>query len=193
MRSKKEEAEQQRKRFLNSGDVYYFRYNYLVWKPSRCDLGHPKFQNFPGGASPQTPLKRACFTLTFRTVRSTVYVPLSVPEQQPYSGYATAFQQYLYWHLVQNVRRRVRGSQTQTLVVSPFEAYLKPFYSYSRTSDNGPYEKRTTSLQRTYSVLRIEITIVVILKQPPRSGRFLIPDSGQDPDSQRHFSIQNCL
>ena len=64
---------------------------------------------------------------------------------------------------------------------------------YSRTSDNGPSEKRTSSLQRTHSVLRIEITIVVILKQPPRSGRFLIPDSGQDPDSQRHFSIQNCL
>ena len=126
---KKEEAEQQRKRFLNSGDVYYFRYNYLVWKPSRCDLGDPKFQNFPGGASPQTPLKRACFTLTFRTLRSTVYVTLPVPEQRPYSGYATAIQQYLYWHLVQNVRRRVRGSQTQTLVVSPFEAYLKPFYS----------------------------------------------------------------
>ena len=65
--------------------------------------------------------------------------------------------------------------------------------SYSQTSDNGPSKKRTTSLQRTHSVLRIEITIVVILKQPPRSGRFLIPDSGQDPDSQRHFSIQNCL
>jgi len=64
---------------------------------------------------------------------------------------------------------------------------------YSRTSDNGPSEKRTSSLQRTHSVLRIEITIVVILKQPPRSGRFLIPDSGQDPDSQLHFSIQNCL
>ena len=24
------------------------------------------------------------------------------------------------------------------------------------------------------------------LEQPPRSGRFLIPDSGQDPDSQRY-------
>ena len=53
----------------------------------------------------------------------------------------------------------------------------------SRTSVNGPSEKRTTSLQRTQSVLRIEITIVVILKQPPRSGRFWIPDSGQDPRS----------
>ena len=64
---------------------------------------------------------------------------------------------------------------------------------YSRTSDNGPSEKWTTFLQRTHSVLRIEITVVVILKQPPRSGRFLIPDSGQDPNSQMHFSIQNSL
>ena len=64
---------------------------------------------------------------------------------------------------------------------------------YSRTSDNGPSEKRTTSLQQTHSVLRIEITIVITLKQPPRSGCFLIPDSGQDPNSQQHFSIQNCL
>ena len=64
---------------------------------------------------------------------------------------------------------------------------------YSRASDNGPSEKRTTSLQRTSSVLRIEISIVVILKQPPRSGRFSIPDSGQNSNSQRDFSIQNCL
>ena len=39
-------------------------------------------------------------------------------------------------------------------------------------------------------MLRIEISIVVILKQPPRSGRFLIPDSGQNSNSQRDFSIQ---
>ena len=42
-------------------------------------------------------------------------------------------------------------------------------------------------------MLRIEISIVVILKQPPRSGHFLIPDSGQNSNSQRDFSIQNCL
>ena len=35
---------------------------------------------------------------------------------------------------------------------------------YSRTSHNGPSEKRTTSLQRTKVVLRIEITIVLIHK-----------------------------
>ena len=51
---------------------------------------------------------------------------------------------------------------------------------YSRTSDNGPSEKRTTSLQRTHSLLRNETTIVIVLKQPLRNGRFLIPDSGQE-------------
>ena len=46
------------------------------------------------GARPQTPLK-ACFrTLTFRTLRSTVYVALPVPEQLPYSGYATGCAAY---------------------------------------------------------------------------------------------------
>ena len=58
---------------------------------------------------------------------------------------------------------------------------------------NGPSEKRTTSLKRTHSLLRNEITIVIVLKQPPRNGRFSIPDSGQDLHSQLHFSIQNCL
>ena len=43
---------------------------------------------------------------------------------------------------------------------------------YSPTSHNGPSEKRTTSLQRTPAVLRIDITIVFIHTQPPRSGRF---------------------
>lgn len=61
---------------------------------------------------------------------------------------------------------------------------------YIRASDNGPSEKRTTSLQRTSSVLQIEMSIVVILNQPPRSGRFLIPDNGQDSNFQRDFAIQ---
>ena len=39
---------------------------------------------------PPDPPKRVCFcTLTFHTLRSTVYVALPVPEQLPYSGYAT--------------------------------------------------------------------------------------------------------
>ena len=56
---------------------------------------------------------------------------------------------------------------------------------YSRTSDKGPSEKRTASLQRTHSVLWIE---VVTLKQLPRSEHFLTTDSRQDSNSQRHFS-----
>ena len=35
---------------------------------------------------------------------------------------------------------------------------------YSRTSHNGPSEKRTTSLQWTNTVLQIQITIVLIHK-----------------------------
>ena len=64
----------------------------LTWpeNPSRCDLGGPKFKNFPGGGggggggghAPNLS-KRACF----HTLRSTVYVALAVPEQLP--GYAT--------------------------------------------------------------------------------------------------------
>ena len=42
-------------------------------------------------------------------------------------------------------------------------------------------------------MLRIEISIAVILNQLLRSGHFLIQDSGQNLNSQRNFSIQNCL
>ena len=59
---------------------------------------------------------------------------------------------------------------------------------YSRASDNGPSEKRTTSLQQTSVVLRIAFSIVVILTQPPRSGCFLFPDSGHDSGS--HMTCQ---
>jgi len=42
------------------------------------------------GGMPLDPPKRACFhTLTFRTLHSTIYVALPVPEQPHYSGYAT--------------------------------------------------------------------------------------------------------
>ena len=53
-------------------------------------------------------------------------------------------------------------------------------------------EKRTTSLQRTLSVLRIEFTIRVILKQPPRSGRFSIPDSRQRTKSALPTALYNA-
>ena len=41
-----------------------------------------------GGGMPSDPPKRVCFRmLTFRTLHSTLYVALPVPEQLPYSGY----------------------------------------------------------------------------------------------------------
>ena len=38
----------------------------------------------------------------------------------------------------------------------------KPICQYSRASDNGPSEKRTTSLQQTSAVLPIEFSIVIV-------------------------------
>ena len=64
---------------------------------------------------------------------------------------------------------------------------------YSGTSHNGPSERRTTSAQRTKSVARIEITTAIIHSQPPRNGRFSIPDSGKNWRSITAFSLQNCL
>ena len=42
---------------------------------------------------------------------------------------------------------------------------------YSGTSHNGHSEKRTTSVQRTNSMTRIEFSIALILNEPPRSGQ----------------------
>jgi len=61
---------------------------------------------------------------------------------------------------------------------------------YSGTSHNGPSHERTTSLQRTLAVAPIEITAEVVFNQPPTSGRFLIPDSGQAACSQLTNSVQ---
>ena len=41
---------------------------------------------------------------------------------------------------------------------------------YSKTSNNGPSEKRTTSLQRTAHLPPIDFTIELIHYEPPRSG-----------------------
>ena len=51
---------------------------------------------------PDSP-KRVCFCmLTFHTLCSTVYVALPVPEQPPYSGYATDCREIgsTYWVVV---------------------------------------------------------------------------------------------
>ena len=64
--------------------------------------------------------------------------------------------------------------------------------NYSGTSHNGPSHERTTSLQRTLAVAPIEITTELMFNQPPTSGRFLIPDSGQAACSQLTNSVQQC-
>ena len=71
--------------------------------------------------------------------------------------------------------------------------YIQSVRVYSGTSHNGPSERRTTSVQRTKSVARIEITTAIIHSQPPRNGLFSIPDSGQNWRSITAFSVQNCL
>ena len=46
---------------------------------------------------------------------------------------------------------------------------------YSKTSNNGLSEKRTTSLQRTAHLLPIDFTIHY---EPPRSGHLSTPNNG---------------
>ena len=49
---------------------------------------------------------------------------------------------------------------------------------YSKTSNNGPSEKRTTSLQRTAHLPPIDFTIELIHYEPPRSGHLSTPNNG---------------
>ena len=49
---------------------------------------------------------------------------------------------------------------------------------YSKTSNNGPSEKRTTSLQRTAHLPPIDFTIELIHFEPPRSGHLSTPNNG---------------
>ena len=51
-------------------------------------------------------------------------------------------------------------------------------YIYSKTSNNGPSEKRTTSLQRTAHLPPIDFTIELIHFEPPRSGHLSTPNNG---------------
>jgi len=64
---------------------------------------------------------------------------------------------------------------------------------YSGASHNGPSHEWTISLLRTLAVAPIEITIGLMFNQPPTSGRFLIPDSGQAACSQLTNSVQQRL
>ena len=55
---------------------------------------------------------------------------------------------------------------------------------YSKTSNNGPSEKRTTSVQRTTHLPPIDFTIELIHFEPPRSGHLSTPNNG-------HRSVPN--
>ena len=49
---------------------------------------------------------------------------------------------------------------------------------YSKTSNSGPSEKRTTSVQRTAHLPPIDFTIELIHFEPPRSGHLSTPNNG---------------
>ena len=63
---------------------------------------------------------------------------------------------------VLEIKQNMEGGSLSDLVMCGMEE--ESLGDYSRTSHNGPSEKRTTSLQWTNAVLRIEITIVPIHK-----------------------------
>ena len=50
--------------------------------------------------------------------------------------------------------------------------------AYSKTSNNGPSEKRTTSVQRTAHLPLIDFTTELIHYEPPRSGHLSTPNNG---------------
>ena len=54
---------------------------------------------------------------------------------------------------------------------------------YSKTSNNGPSEKWTTSLQRTAHLPLIDFTIELIHYEPPRSGQPLYKGQMARPQS----------
>ena len=78
---------------------------------------------FLGGMPPHPPPKRACFrTLTFCTLRSTVYAPLPVPEQLPYSGYATTLHHWVF-----------RPSAAKIIHISSIQEALSLLFSTSKS------------------------------------------------------------
>ena len=50
--------------------------------------------------------------------------------------------------------------------------------NYSKTSNNGPSEKRTTSVQQTTRLPPIDFTIEILHFEPPRSGHLSTPNNG---------------
>ena len=64
---------------------------------------------------------------------------------------------------------------------------------YSKTSNNGPSEKRSTSLQGTAHLPPIDFTIELIHYEPPRSGHLSTPNNGHWSGPDVPWPIQNYL
>ena len=78
---------------------------------------------------------------------------------------------------IANLRLEISGNE-----VTPGEnrENLHPvkFPMYSKTSNNGPSEKRTTPLQQTAHLPPIDFTIELIHYEPPRSGHLSTLNNG---------------
>ena len=62
----------------------------------------------------------------------------------------------------------------------PLRMNFKSRRAYSKTSNNGPSEKRTTSVRRKAHLPPIDFTLELIHYKPPRSGH-LSTDTDQPP------------
>ena len=60
--------------------------------------------------------------------------------------------------------------------------YYRTLLGYSETSNNGPSERRTTSIQQTNSMPPVTLPIEI---EPPRSGHLSTLDNGQPACPQR--------
>lgn len=87
-----------------------------------------------------------------------------------------------------NIYIAVLSQIHQKVVLVKESSAKRSFIATVEPPKNGPSEKRTT-LQRTHSVLQIDCNTLTTSE----NRRPLDPDSGEDSNSQRHFSIQNCL
>ena len=115
-------------------------------------------QKFSSGGMPPDPPKRAGFrTLTFRTLRSTIYVALPVPEQLPYFGYATGTHRSAESRstpLITSLRLASRGSlyspfSSPCCVYSHCSAFLFWYSLLGKSSFNQLHEQRGNIVSRT--------------------------------------------
>ena len=65
-----------------------------------------------------------------------------------------------------------------TLFTSTKPIFKMNCVNYSKTSNNGPSKKWTTSIQRTAPLPPIDFIITLIHLEPPRSGHLSTPNNG---------------